>query len=107
MSEVLRCAYRPHPDIGDFRHIGACNIRRPEEGDQTVVNPRLIVNPDWIVVEGHHPFLITAATEGHGLFAAQVSPGFDHEVPRLLQILNRPEGLLPRPRDLPEPSSVR
>ena len=72
-----------------------------------MVNPRFIVSPDCFAVEGHHSFLITAATEGHGLFAALVSPGFDHEVPRLLQILNRPEGLPPRPRGLPEPSSVR
>ena len=72
-----------------------------------MVNSRLIVNPDCFAVEGHHSFVITAATGGHGLFAAQVSPGFDHEVPRLLQNRNRSEGLPPRPRDLPERSSVR
>ncbi len=72
-----------------------------------MVNRRLIVNPDCLAVEGHHSFLTIAATGGHGLFAAQVSPGFDHEVPRLLQILNRPEGLPPRPRDVSERSSVR
>lgn len=72
-----------------------------------MVIQRFIVNPGHFAVEGGHSSLITAATGGHGHFAAQVSPGFDHEVPRLLQILNRPEGLPPRPRGLPERSSVR
>ncbi len=69
-----------------------------------MVNRRLIVSSDRFAIEGSHSFIITAATGGYGRFAAQVSPSFDHEVPRLTQILNRPKGLPPRPQNLPEPS---
>jgi len=69
-----------------------------------VVNRRLIVSSDRFAIEGSHSFLITAATGGDGSLAPQVSPGFDHDVPRLTQILKRPKGLPPRPRDLSEPS---
>ena len=70
-----------------------------------MVNPRFIVSPDRFAVEGRHSFLVTGATEGDGRFAAQLSPGFDHEVLPLTQIiLNRQKGLPPRTPDLPEPS---
>ncbi len=62
------------------------------------MNPRF--NPGRFTVEGRHSSLTTAAAEGDGRFTAQVSPGFDQEVPRLTQILKRPKGLPPPPPGL-------
>lgn len=69
-----------------------------------MVNWRFIVSSDRLAIEGSHSFLITDATGGDGSFAAQVSPGFDHDVPRLTQILNARKGSSARPQNLPEPS---
>ncbi len=65
-----------------------------------MVNRRLIVSSDRFAIEGSHSFLIAAATGGDGSFAAQVSPGFDHDVPRLTQILNARKGSPAPPPEL-------
>ncbi len=80
---------------------GNCMTFCPEEGDPAVIKPRLFVDAERFADEPDdvQAFLVKANGDG-AAYTVVAKPGFEAEVPRLVDILNREEGFPAREAEL-------
>ncbi len=80
---------------------GNCMTFCPEEGDPAIIKPRLFVDPERFAGEPDDLQAFLIQRDGaDGAYTAVAKPGFETEVPRLIDFLNRTEGFPARPREL-------